>query len=249
MVDISKTTVIITSALFADKKGHLLEHPQEIRIERLLKTLRSLKKFNFENVLVLDSTIRQYGTYISQLIEEQNITFNSPPINSLFSEKEYLLNGPSRLEIDLLYHSIPFLKDRLRNEKYIIKLSAGYEIKNLEKILAKAQGGLIYRFGNPLRMNTKLCLSCFYIFPVKKLFKSIEYCYANLEYVNKSKPLEAFLYEYAKLQKLSMLRSDYPIIDAQFMSSNTSSKDLSFKIKLFIYVIISKMGLYTFEIK
>jgi hypothetical protein len=247
--DNANISVIVTSALFVDSDGILKDQPVGIRVERLLKTLDFLKPFVFGKIIILDSTITGTHESLTSIALTYNAQIYTAKRNLIAVENEYQIYGPSRLEIDLIHSSADFLKKELKPDGFVIKLSAGYVIKNLDQLLAKTAHGIVFRFGNPARMKIRFCLSCFYLMPTATFLKFDAYCFENLANVAKLKPLESHLYDFIKTIETNAISISYPDVEAKFLSSNQSSADFNHQLKQKVYSILSLLGLYAFEVR
>lgn len=246
MIDI---TVVITSALFVDEKGNELLFPSKLRLDRLNYTLSHLKHFEFKSIIIIDNTFPKSFENIKGIIEINNLSnlFFSR-VNLIDRSREYNEYGPSRLEVSLINKASDSLKSCI-STSHVLKISSGYRVNNLEKILEKYENGLIYRFGNPFRVNIKFCLTAFYILPVEYFFSFSDYCIKNYLNINKNHPLEAILYKYITTQKYFLIISEYPDINATFLSSNRKSNSINYQLKNFVFSFLARVGIYTLKLK
>lgn len=238
----SDIAVVITSALYAGRLGETLGHVDPFRLQRLQQTITTIQGFQFGKIIVIDATLAD--DFDGEAFLQYKVEFVKAKSTIKKSENEYQIYGPSRLEIDLMDNSASSLAKLLNNYKYVLKLSAGYSISNLKPILAIAYAGVVYRFGNPFRRKIRFCLSSFYILPTGQFISFISYAAAKMDIVAKTYPLEAVLYDFIKTIKTKGITIDYPVINATFLSSQTDSNAKSFKIKLKVYQVLAKLGLY-----
>lgn len=250
-LNIKDTVVIITSALFVGQKGERLNVAAPNRIARVQNSLSNLAAVGFSHFLLLDNTLpigfdkqEVLGNIkLNLTIVELAATSVSLPID------EYLINGPSRLETILLNQALPSLRTILQDFQFVLKISAGYQVKNLKEIVSKAKHGVVYRMGNPLRTVVKFCLTSFYILPVHSFIDLCVYFYGQLETMSNLKPLEYQLHQYIKAVPHQLIAINYPILHADFLSSGRSSADLDYRSKELVFRLLSKLGVYAFQPK
>jgi hypothetical protein len=238
--------IIITSALFADKNGGFLSSVSDIRLERLLNTIYFFKEVGFLNFVVLDNTLPD-GFEIDGKLKDVDITLITGERHhnkNVFLSNEYLVNGPSRLETMLLYSSISELIPILKGYKFVMKVSAGYEVRNIKKVLENLNNGIVYRMGNPFRTRIKFCLTSFYILPCDEFINMSNFFYSNFNLISSKTPLEAMMYNFIQTRPHTNHSIDYPCLVGNFLSSGRSSNDLDYKIKEIIFRILSKMGMF-----
>lgn len=241
----NKTLVVITSALFVGAKGELLTAPSHRRVIRLQKSITALAAIGFKHFVLLDNTIPP--TFNLNTLPIIVATLTPSSIN--LPANEFQLNGPSRLEAVLLGQAIADIQQRLLGFKFVLKISAGYEVKNLERILAKATAGVVFRMGNPFRTKIKFCLTSFYILPVQHFINLAGYFNAKLDDMSNLKPLEYHLYTYVQQVEHQLVAMPYPQFEADFLSSGRSSNDLNYRLKEQIFRLLAKFGLYAYGIK
>lgn len=250
-LNIEDTAVIITSALFVGENGARLKTVAANRMARVQQSLSCLANVGFYNFLLLDNTLPagfNSQTLIGDLKIELTIvelaaaSYTLPP-------DEYKINGPSRLETILLNQALPNLRVILRNFKFVLKISAGYEVKNLEDIIAKAENGVVYRMGSPFRTVVKFCLTSFYILPVHSFIDLCVYFYGQLAMMSNSKPLEYHFYSYVKSIPHQAVAISYPLLHANFLSSGRSSADFDYRLKELVFRLLAKLGVYAFQPK
>ncbi|MCY1545160.1 hypothetical protein D9M68_810880 [compost metagenome] len=193
----------------------------------------------FGRILVLDATLPD-----DYQLPFPHVGFFKAGCTLKARPDEYEVYGPSRLEIDLMANSYEYLTGQLAGFSRVVKLSAGYRVNNLYRILARVNEGVLFRFGNPFRVQVKFCLSSFYVLPCAALLRFVQYAHESLPQVSKTNPLEAVLYNFLKTLNSSPVSIVYPDIQAVFLSDGTHSDQFSFKCKLYIYGILSRMGLY-----
>ncbi|MEJ5994845.1 hypothetical protein WG904_10495 [Pedobacter sp. Du54] len=238
-----KTLVLITSALFIGPKGEILTAPAAHRLKRLHKTISAVTQLGFDHIRVLDNTIP--ATFKLDFVKIA--TLSTSPIS--FADNEFELNGPSRLETVLLGQSLAYLKPLLVKFTHILKLSAGYEVKNLQPILAKAQNGVVFRMGNPFRTKIKFCLTSFYILPVTHFANMCDFFLDNLADMSNTKPLEYYLYCFVQQVPHRFIKVPYPRLDADFLSSGRSTADFDYRLKESVFKFIAKFGFYAYQFK
>jgi hypothetical protein len=238
-----KTLVLITSALFIGSKGEILTKPATHRLKRLHKTISAVTQLGFEHVVVLDNTIP--AKFKLDSVEIAALSTSSIS----FSDNEFELNGPSRLETVLLGQSLAYLKPLFVKFTHILKLSAGYEVKNLQNIMAKAENGVVFRMGNPFRTKIKFCLTSFYILPVTHFANMCTFFSNSLANMSNTKPLEYYLYCFVQQVPHRFITIPYPILDADFLSSGRSTTDFDYRLKEGVFKLIAKFGFYAYQFK
>ena len=250
-MEYQKIMVVITSALFSDQQGGNVSLPSANRVARLQRSITSLSNFGLTNFVLLDNTLPN-GFKTETIL--QGITINlitpiliEPPIK--FLPNEYQENGPSRLEAVLLYQARSALFKMLQDFEYVLKISAGYQIRNLDEILSKTENGVVYRMCNPFRKVIKFCLTSFYILPVQHFLDLSSHFYGQINTMSNLKPLEYHLYTYIKSIQYQAIAINYPVLDADFLSSGRSSADLDYKLKELVFRLLAKLGVYAFQPK
>jgi len=241
--------IVVTSALFTGADGKRLNEVSIIRLNRLKETMSSLAAYGFKNFVVLDHTIVnsfQLTAYISEMgINLQTIVVEEPIIK--FPSNEYQINGPSRLEAALLFQSLTQLNDVVKNYKYVLKISAGYQVKNLRNILNATTNGIVYRMGNPFRQDIKFCLTSFYILPNAYFLALCNFLYAQIPTMSNKKPLEFYMYTYVQLVPHHLSGISYPKLKANFLSSGKSAGDFAYRLREFVFRLLAKLGLYAYQ--
>lgn len=246
-----QTLVIITSALFVNQDGQQLAEPSQLRINRLQQTIDAFVAFGFKHFLLLDHTLLE-SFELNTYLTASTVTLIAPIISKsdvVLPKTEYKKNGPSKFEAILLYQALPQLRIILNDFKFILKISAGYQVKNLGKIISKASNGAVYRMGNPFRTKIKFCLSSFYILSVEHFIGLCSYFYSQLNSMSNLKPLEYHLYQYVQTLPHQLMTSAYPVLEAKFLSSGRSSNDIDYQIKEKIFKLLAKLGLYAYQFK
>lgn len=236
------TLVVVTSALFIGPKGERLTQPSPHRLKRLYNTMYSASA-HYGQIVVLDNTLPMGFTLPGVEFAELGAAA------VLYPTEEFQLNGPSRLEAVLLAQTLPYLQARFGDFTHVLKLSAGYEVKNLAAILPKADSGLVFRMGNPFRSKIKFCLTSFYILPTAHYTALCAYFVQHLNDMSKQKPLEYYLYRYVQQVEHRLLAAPYPVIDADFLSSGRKASDLDYRLKEVVFRIIAKFGFYAYQFK
>jgi hypothetical protein len=250
-LNIEDTAVVITSALFVGQNGERLKTAAVNRMARVQHSLSCLANVGFSNFLLLDNTLPN-GFNVQELIGDLKIELTIVELvagSYTLPPNEYKINGPSRLETILLNQALPNLRVILQNFKFVLKISAGYEVKNLEEIIAKAKNGIVYRMGNPFRTVVKFCLTSFYILPVHSFIDLCVYFYGQLAMMSNSKPLEYHFYTYISSIPHQAVAISYPLLQADFLSSGRSSADLDYRLKELIFRLLAKLGMYAFQPK
>ncbi|GEM_PF-3359685 len=247
-MECQKIMVVITSALFSDQQGGKLSLPSPSRTARLQRSITNLSNFGLTNFVLLDNTL-PYGFKTETILQDLTINLITPtlvesPIK--FFPDEYQKNGPSRLEAVLLYQAKPTLFKILQDFEFVLKISAGYQVKNLNEILNKTKKGVVYRMGNPFRRIIKFCLTSFYILPVQRFIDLSSYFYERVNSMSNLEPLEYHFYNYIKSIQHQTIAINYPILNADFLSSGRSSKDLDYKLKELVFRLLAKLGVYAF---
>ncbi len=240
-----QTLVVITSALFVGAKGEALTAPLPHRVARLQKSLAAAKEIGFNHFVLLDNTIPPKFDVDTLPLLVVALT----PSTITLPTNEFQLNGPSRLEAVLLGQALIDLQQRLKNFKFVLKISAGYAIKNLENIAANASEGVVFRMGNPLRHQIRFCLTSFYILPSQHFINLIAYFNIKLHDMSNLKPLEYHLYTYVQQVAHQLVAIPYPRFDADFLSSGRSSKDLNYRLKEQVFRLLAKFGVYAYVVK
>ena len=247
-ITIDNTIVLVTSALFADKCGGYLTEPSLIRIERLNATLDSFYTGGFSNIIIIDNTVPE-NFDISIFVKDQKIRQIGARCTNLSNgllPNEYSINGPSKLELLLLWDNMEVLKQICKDYAFILKISAGYKVSNLKKIYNLAPNGAVFRMGNPLRIKVKFCLTSFYILPKGAFFKMISFFYTHINKVSAKFPLEALMFDYINTLKVYLTPVPYPKLDAQFLSSGRSSKDFDYLLKERVFILLARLGLFVY---
>ncbi len=238
-----KTLVVITSALFIGAKGEQLTEPSTHRLQRLHKTIRAVAANGLHHVVLLDNTLPT--SYKLDFVEVATLT----PSTISLPKNEFQINGPSRLEAVLLGQGLAYLQARLVGFNYILKLSAGYEVKNLAAIVTKANAGLVFRMGNPFRIKIKFCLTSFYILPSTHFASLCAFFTNSLANMSNTKPLEYHLYRYVQQVPHRFVVAPYPVFDADFLSSGRSAADFDYRLKEGVFKLIAKFGFYAYQFK
>ncbi|SFG62106.1 hypothetical protein [Pedobacter insulae] len=242
--------VIITSAIYIGTKGESLASPSPIRVERIKQTLLHLASNGFRHIAIVDQTIRDVAQVQALFAEALTILNGAYGVNeTALLANEYAVNGPSRLEAALLFHSLPQLETLLSNFDYVMKLSAGYRVKNIQQIISQAQHGVVYRMGNPLRQEIRFCLTSFYLIPAKHFVALCRFFYAHLPTMCHQKPLEYYMYCYVKTTSHQPIKLNYPQLEAHFLSSSRSSNDLDYRVKELVFKVLAKLGLFAYQLK
>ena len=243
---IEDTLVLVTSALFIDSRGNQLSKPSPERKLRIEQSVISLRLAGFERFVLLDNTIPP-GYFEED--EFGIIKAFTLPCNVILPANEFRLNGPSRLEAVLLIETAMYLVQNFNQVKYVLKISAGYQVRNINEIMKKAGEGIVFRMGNPFRQNIKFCLTSFYILPLKDYIGLVQHFTDSMDQISHLKPLEHHLYTYVQKIPHQLVSAPYPRLSARFMSSNRTSNDLSYRLKEVVFRFLSKLGLYAYTLK
>lgn len=246
MIPLSQIVVIITSALFTDRRGNRMPEIDSFRKVRLMNTIQSLTPFQFKRLVVIDATFPENFNSIELERSLDNVEILRGKIDFIPDDNEYKIYGPSRLEIKLYYSVISQLQKIIAKDDVVLKISAGYEVLNLLKILGKIREkqGVVFRFGNPFRKKVKFCLSSFFLLPGSNFLEFVEFANSAFGLVNWSYPLEALLYDYVNSIRTKSLRCPFPKIKAVFLTINASSNQRSYIMREKIYNIFSNLGIY-----
>jgi hypothetical protein len=243
---IEDTLVLVTSALFVDHQGKQLSKPSPERKRRIEQTVISLSLAGFNDFLLLDNTIPRGYFEEGELGILKAFTL---PCNVSLPINEFQLNGPSRLEAVLLMETAMFLMQNFSHVKYILKVSAGYQIRNIHEIMDKAGQGIVFRMGSPFRQKIKFCLTSFYILPIAEYFGFVQHLTDNIDEISHTKPLEHHMYTYIQSIPHQLIAAPYPRLAAHFITSNKTTNDLSYRLKELVFSALSKLGLYAYTLK
>jgi len=242
---VPKNLLIITSALFAESTNELCDIASfHKRKERLEKTI-DFYKYHFTNIIIWDQTI---PIDIPFQILPGSIYYKKIKYNNGLRDLINIPNATSFLEAQLLYNGVLDHKEFLYNFDRICKISSGYIINNIDKILSNSNTSIVYRFGNPFRIHEKYCLTSFYFFSTNNFIDFVDFVFNKKIINNCKKPIELNLWEFIKNKNKKSISIIYPNIKAYFWSVGKSSNNIFFQLKLLVYKILSSFGLFAYTL-
>ena len=237
--------LIITSALYAESNDKICDIKSFLRRRnRLVNTINFYFNY-FNNILIWDQTIPDN---ISFDILPGSKYFKRLPCNNIFLNINNSSNATSILEAALLYNGLLICENEIKQYDRIIKVSAGYLINNVTKILTNSNAGVVFKFGNPFRLKERFCFTAFYILFPNDFIQFAKYAYKEKILNSCNKPIEYNLWKFIKNKRKRQISLPYPDINAYFWTVGQSSKSFIFQFKLLIYKMLSYLGIFAYSI-
>lgn len=156
-------------------------------------------------------------------------------------------DGPSYLEA-LVYTELVGAGVVADDSTPWIKATGGYEVRNLEAILAVAarerSRGLCFLHQSPLRVRRRFAMSAFYLLEGRELNRFLAHVATNVERARRE-PLEALLLQFFEADpRTGTVRAPYPRVDAFFTTAGLHSSSPRLLPNWLAWRALSAAGLY-----